>query len=86
MLNFSNKQVFAFRSEFGSIYRCSSAVIAYIATQILKLILIATLSIKSTILDHIIDCIGLHYVLINQHKASPAQVKILGKFNCLIFM
>ena len=31
------------------------------------------------IFDHLIDCLGLYYVLVKQQKASLAQVKILGK-------
>ncbi|XP_074597204.1 BOS complex subunit TMEM147 [Brevipalpus obovatus] len=65
-------------SEYGSIYRCASALFAYIVTQISKLLLIATLSAPSMILDHLVDCLGLYYVLVKQQKASLAQVKILA--------
>jgi len=42
----------------------------------------ATLMVPALIWDHLIDCLGLYYVLNNQQKASLSQVKILG--NCLM--
>ncbi|XP_053202217.1 transmembrane protein 147-like [Panonychus citri] len=69
---------FTLLSEYGSIYRCSFALFAYIITQIIKLLIMATLSVPAFLFDQAIDCLGLYYVLMKQQKASLAQVKILG--------
>ena len=65
-------------SEYGSIYRCSFALFAYLVVQIVKLTIMATLPLPAFLFDHLIDCLGLYYVLVKQQKASLIQVKILG--------
>ncbi|RWS24422.1 hypothetical protein B4U80_06443 [Leptotrombidium deliense] len=65
-------------SEYGSVWRCSIALLGYIFTQICKLLIIATVMTPALVYDYLVDVIGMYWVLVKQQKASLSQVKILG--------
>lgn len=67
------------RSEYGTIWRPAIGAIAYIITQISKMLIIAGLVNLTLFWEHVIDCIGMYYFLVNHQKASIASVKILSK-------
>lgn len=68
------------RSEYGTIWRPVTGVTAYLATQAIKILLIASLVSLSPFWEHAIDCIGMYYFLVSQQKAIVTSVKILSKF------
>jgi len=69
---------FSALSEYGTIWRCGMGLVAYMVTQVCKLMLMAVVMAPNPIWDHLIDCLGLYWFLVKQQKASLAQVKILS--------
>jgi len=77
---------FSSLSEYGTIWRSGIGLLAYVVTQVCKLLVIAIINESSTsrlltptpIWDHLIDCFGMYWFLVNQQKASVASVKILS--------
>lgn len=87
--HFGNSLIFnLYRSEYGTIWRPVIGALAYLVTQVSKMLLIAGLVNLSTFWERVIDCIGLYYFLINHQKASVASVKILSmllKIHCCMY-
>ena len=70
-----------FRSEYGTIWRAGFGVLAYIVTQVCKLLIIAAVMTPNPLWSHLIDCIGMYWFLVNQQKASVASVKVLSELS-----
>ncbi|CAG2114099.1 unnamed protein product [Medioppia subpectinata] len=69
---------FSSLSEYGTIWRTGVGVLAYIVTQVCKLVIIAAVIPPNPLLNHLIDLLGMYWFLVNQNKASIASVKILS--------
>ncbi|XP_054162654.1 BOS complex subunit TMEM147-like [Oppia nitens] len=69
---------FSSLSEYGTIWRTGMGVLAYVVTQVCKLLIIAVVMTPNAMMSHLIDCLGMYWFLINQNKASVASVKILS--------
>jgi len=65
-------------SEYGTVWRAGIGVLAYVVTQVCKLMIIAAIMTPNALWSHLIDCIGMYWFLVNQQKASVASVKILS--------
>lgn len=50
-----------------------------------KMLIIAGLVNLTLFWEHVIDCIGMYYFLVNHQKASIASVKILSKHFLFFF-
>lgn len=74
-----------FRSEFETIWRPAIGVLAYIVTQMGKMLIIAGFMNLTPFWEHIIDCIGMYYFMVHHQKANMASVKILSNF-ALIYL
>jgi len=69
---------FSSLSEYGTIWRAGVGVLAYVCTQVVKLVTIAAVMTPNPLLSHLIDLLGMYWFLVNQNKASIASVKILS--------
>jgi len=53
-------------------------LLAYVVTQVIKLVVIAAVMTPNPLLSHLMDALGMYWFLVNQNKASIASVKILS--------